>query len=104
MDSATLDRFLEYRRKLFALIERALKRDGHCKSYEGRLELHFPCYFDDANEGYLIRLACYVLGPLRSYDYSGRSWEQCLDKAEKDLEAFAYQEFECLEQEQEPPQ
>ena len=83
--SAWLDRLGVYRAKLFAEIERELKLDGHCKSYEGRIELHWPCYFGG---DYSIHLACYVLGPSRGYDYYGQSWDECLDKAEADLEVW----------------
>lgn len=83
--SDLLGRLEAYRAKLFAEIKRELEIDGHCKSYEGRVELHWPCYFGGE---YSIHLACYVLGPARGYDYYGETWDECFDKAEADLDSW----------------
>lgn len=77
-----LGRLMEYRKRLFAEIAKQLALDGHCKSYEGRIELYWPCYFGGKH---VLHLACYVLGPTRGYDYEGDSWDECIAKANDDL-------------------
>ena len=86
-------RFLALRRKVMAGIKKALAIDCSCKSYEGLMELviEFPDYFemdrseDDAPNWYVIRLHCYVLGPARHYEWRGRTLDEALDAAEKEI-------------------
>jgi len=86
------------RAELFQFIARSLAEDGHCKSYEGALEIHLPNYFEENatkdDYGWLragawgIGLHCYLLGPNRHYLWSGESFEQALIKAETDIRAW----------------
>lgn len=86
-------RFLALRRKIMAGIKKALEIDCSCKSYEGFMELviEFPDYFeldnseDDAPNRYVVRLHCYVLGPARHYEWRGRTLDEALDAAEKEI-------------------
>lgn len=79
-----LARFMTYRKRLFAAICIALAEDGHHKSYEGTVGLIFPHYFHNEDD-FIITVDCYVLGPARHYSYSGKTPDECLDKAERDL-------------------
>lgn len=86
-------RFLALRRKVMAGIKNALAIDCSCKSYEGFMELviEFPDYFEmdgseeDTPNWYVIRLHCYVLGPARHYEWRGRTLDEALDAAEKEI-------------------
>ena len=80
-----LPRFISYREKLFAAIYKEVEEDGGGKSYDGILQLQFPGAFESEGE-YTIILKCYILGPRREYFYKGKSFEEALIKAEKDLE------------------
>lgn len=92
MDEA-YKRFLALRRKVMAGIKKALAIDCTCKSYEGFMELviEFSDYFEmgeseeDAPNQYVIRLHCYVLGPARHYEWRGRTLDEALDAAEKEI-------------------
>ena len=86
------ERFFELRKKVMKAIERELDSDPHCKSYEGAFEwtVCYPNYFeDDAGDmgatHFVLTLHCYVLGPARHYDWHGKTMEEVLDKAEKDI-------------------
>lgn len=83
--SNLLERLEAYRTKLFDEIKLELKINGHCKRYDGRVELHWPCYLEDE---YSIHLTCYVLGPSSSYNYCGKTWNECFNKAEADLDSW----------------
>ena len=86
-------RFLALRRRVMAAIKKALEIDPGCKSYEGCMELliEYPNYFElneseeDTPSWYEIRLHCYVLGPARHYEWMGRTLNEALDKAEKEI-------------------
>ena len=85
-------RLLGLRKRLFLMIAAQLKEDPCCKSYEGALEVscEYPCYFDDSEAEhrpsyYCITVHCYVLGPARHYEFTGRSLNDALDKFEKAL-------------------
>ncbi len=92
MDEA-YKRFLALRRKVMVGIKKALAIDSTCKSYEGFMELviEFPDYFEmdrsveDAPNWYVIKLHCYVLGPARHYEWRGRTLDEALDAAEKEI-------------------
>lgn len=95
-DKTVADEFLAlhlFRRRAFRLIKRALELDGHHKSYEGTVELRFPSYFEEeAQSGsgaerpeYTITLNCYVLGPGRHHQWSGRTIQEAVDKANESL-------------------
>jgi len=74
-------------------IKKALEIDPCCKTYEGHMELlfEFPDYFELAGSGedapnwYVISLHCYVLGPARHYEWKGRTLDEALDAAEKEI-------------------
>lgn len=92
MNQELLERFLKLRQFTFNAIERALKRDGHHKSYEGSFLIAFPNYFQRNNDSewvdsyrWGIELDCYVLGPNRHYNWYGKTFKEALEKAEKDL-------------------
>lgn len=84
-----------YRERLFEAITRALKIDGHCKSYEGALEILAPSAFGG---DWSIELHCYVLGPHRHYTFAGATLSDCVDKANDALDTWI---DELVEQENE---
>lgn len=92
MTPELLDRFLAIRAELFAAIEKALAKDGHCKSYEGAFSIAWPNYFDDHStdpyDRWAIRLNCYVVGPSRHYEWRGMTFENALEKCESDVRAW----------------
>lgn len=95
MNQLQKDRFARLRKMVAQEIDRQLAIDSYCKSYEGTWELTicFPNYFEDetatANpDFYQIGLHCYVIGPGRHYDWSGKSWDECLTKAELNIEKW----------------
>lgn len=86
--------FSRLRALTFEGIKRALE-DGGGKSYEGRFEIHFPDYFDGAafslihdNVPWAIRLHCYVLGPSRHYEWTGKTFMECIEAAVRDVTAW----------------
>jgi hypothetical protein len=83
-----LGRLAEYRERLFAAIARRLAEDGHCKSYEGRLEVGLPNYFDREGGDVSLVLRCYVLGPSRMYEWHGKTLGACVRQAEADLDKW----------------
>ena len=89
MKTNSIDRFLTLREKVFFAIQKELQMDGHHKSYEGTFEITtcYPNYFDNANEPdfYTITLHCYVLGPKRHYEWVGKTLDEALDNAEREI-------------------
>jgi len=92
INEGEMNRFLKLRQLTLDAVGRALKRDGHCKSYEGTFEIVvcYPNYFEERLDNlgelvYIITLHCYVLGPGRHYDWRGKAFKEALKKAEKDL-------------------
>lgn len=87
-------RFLALRRRVMQAIRRALAEDSCCKSYEGTFELlvSYPDYFDgehtDKPDFFKIVLHCYVLGHSRHYEWTGKSFKEALDSAEKEIETW----------------
>ena len=88
-------RFDALRKKVMAAIAKELAIDPYCKSYEGTFEWTtcYPNYFDDENgeeapNFYVLTLHCYVLGPARHYRWEGRTREEVLYRAERDIESW----------------
>lgn len=101
MNQQQRDRFARLRKMVAKEIERQLAIDCLCKSYEGTWELtvSYPNYFEDEAatakpDFYQIVLHCYVIGPHRHYDFSGKSWDECLEKCENAVASW------CAEQEE----
>lgn len=94
------ERFRKLRKKVMDGIKKALDEDGHCKSYEGAFEVKtcFPNYFDDEEstqgaEFYVITLHCYVLGYARHYKWSGKTFAEALEKAEREIESWLQEDI-----------
>lgn len=84
-----LMRFAQLRGELFAFIGMALKENGHCKSYEGAMQIGFPDYFSADDDGaWSVSLDCYVIGPSRHYTWTGKNFTEALDKAEKEIRGW----------------
>lgn len=101
MNQVQMSRFNRLRKMVAEEIARQLAIDCHCKSYEGTWELtvSYPNYFEDETatarpDFYQIALHCYVIGPSRHYDWSGKSWDECLAKCELDIDKWCPVEVE----------
>ena len=84
--------FLNLRKTVWDYIAEYLKDDAGHKSYEGTFELTvcYPDYFTgdgyaSGPEALIVTLHCYVLGPGRHYSWKGKTWEQALRRAERDI-------------------
>ena len=101
MNQLQRERFCRLRKIVAKEIERQLAIDDHCKSYEGTWELTicYPNYFEDETatakpDFYQITLHCYVLGSGRHHDWSGKSWDECLNKCELDIDNWCAEEVD----------
>lgn len=95
MNQLQMQRFNRLRKMVAEEICACLALDGHCKSYEGTWELFvsYPDYFEDETATakpnfYQISLHCYLIGPSRHYDWDGKSWDECLNKCELDIDEW----------------
>ncbi len=88
ISSEEMTQFLCLRTDIFNLIERSLKLDGHCKSYEGALSIHWPNYFEDNDGVMCVELACYVLGDTRIHQWKGKTLAEALSKMCADVERW----------------
>lgn len=93
MNQSQMQRFSRLRKKVALAIAKYLEDDCGHKSYEGTWELlvSYPSYFEDETatakpDYYKITLHCYVIGPSRHYDWSGKSWDECLNRCELDID------------------
>lgn len=72
-------------------VEAALRVDGHCKSYEGRIELlvEVPSYHErEALTHWTLTLHCYVLGPGRHYTWHATSEDDLFRVATRDVQGW----------------
>ena len=87
-----LTEFLRLREKIFECLRHCLEEDDHCKSYEGALSVEYilPNYFEKKvkTPSWNIHLDCYLIGPERHYDWQGKTFEDVLAKATKDIECW----------------
>jgi hypothetical protein len=84
------------RENVFAHIKRSLEECGHCKSYEGRINICLPNYFmQDDEEGWSLELHCYLIEPSRHYEWKGASLSECITKAEKDIDHWTHPEYQA---------
>ena len=79
------------RSQIFSRIPKALERSGgHCKSYEGRIDVSFPNFFASQEGGehtnrWSVELHLYLIGPHRHYDYAGETLLECVEKMEAEV-------------------
>lgn len=101
-DAATdFERFHRLREKTFAGIRKALEaNDGYGKPYEGAFEItqEYPNFYDDpdATSAPIVRikLHCYILGPARHYEWTGKTFVEALAKAEHDISDWISESME----------
>jgi len=92
ISSEEMDRFLCLRTRIFGLIDKAIEQDdGHHKSYEGQISIHWPNRFEDSSGVLSIELACYVLGPSRKYHWEGKTLTEALDKMVVDVDVWEHE-------------
>lgn len=88
-----LERFYALRQYVFDNIKQALAEDSHCKSYEGSMSIQFPDYFDGLlSDSWAITLDCYVFGPNRHYRWTGDTFLEALEKAEKEIKSWTHEQ------------
>jgi hypothetical protein len=63
-------------------VERAYAIDGYGKSYDGRLVVVMPGASETV---WRVTLDCYVLGPSRSYDWTGATLGEVVECAAVDV-------------------
>ena len=93
MNPSDIVKFLGLRTRLFSAIEKQFEEseDGHCKSYEGAMAIHFPNYFEDRGEGRMgsdswgVTLDLYVIGPSRHYGWWAPTLSEAIDKATAEI-------------------
>lgn len=83
------DNIQQFRDLVYKGVARALELYGHCKSYEGAIDIHYPGYHHKDGKGdYYVELHCYVLGPSRHYTWWGDSVDDALSKATVDVQKW----------------
>lgn len=95
------DKFLKLRRYVLDALDKVDMSYGH-KSYDGTFELllSYPNYFDEENgrtdepDFYQITLHCYVLGPNRHYEWSGKTLAEAVDRCYRDVSQWIKEEQE----------
>jgi hypothetical protein len=85
MTPAWMEKLEAFRAYVFEAIRKSLEEDGHCKSYEGAVAIHWPNYFEQDQPQYGVHLSCYLIGPTRGYDWTAPTIEAALDKALHDV-------------------
>jgi hypothetical protein len=85
MTPADVVALARFRERLHDAVNRSLALDGHCKSYEGAIEICTPSVFDDE---WIVKVHCYVLGPHRHYSFTGNRFEIALNKADEELTSW----------------
>jgi len=81
----------DFRELVYAGVQQALAKDGHCKHYEGTVEYTVVCpsYFErDAHCVHQLELDCYVLGPSRHYKWAGARVEELFARATADVQTW----------------
>lgn len=96
------ERFCRLRKTVARTIDEYLKEDCGHKSYEGTWELliSFPNFFEDETaeakpDFYQIKLHCYIVGPGRHYEWSGKNWNDALKKCKKDVYEWCREDGEA---------
>lgn len=94
--------FLDLRRWFLEQLKKVDMSNG-CKSYEGAFELFvsYPDVFEywkdeikDESDFVKITLHCYVVGPNRHYDWTGKNIHEAVVKCRKDLEQWCKEDIE----------
>ena len=100
MDQEFFEQFTRLRKLVNSGIEHYLKEDCGHKSYEGAWDITFgyPNYFeDDTGEAppcyCKIELHCYVIGPSRHYEWTGKTSIEALRKAQADVRKWVHEEM-----------
>lgn len=97
------EEFLDLRKWFLGQVEKAVKQRECHKSYEGTFELHiqYPDYFEysdnnilDKPDAFAIVLHCYVIGPQRHYEWSGKDLKKIVNKCRTDLEQWCKEDIE----------
>lgn len=85
------DRFYALRKELHSAINSVIETGEPGKSYEGEMAVtvQFPGVYDDRDEPEVrIHADVYLVGPHRHYDWTGRTFSEALDRAEKEIRGW----------------
>lgn len=91
MNIEHIERFQKLHHKVKEACEQVVNEGGCSKSYDGRMSfsIDLPAFYEeDQAPLYHIHLQCYLIGPARSYDWFGLTSDECLDKAEADIDYY----------------
>ena len=97
------EKLLEIRRLLKEAYDHYFKHgDGHCKSAEGKISVHFGNYWEDGDDLIIrcVEIYSYVLGPTRSHYFD--SLDEALETVKqwhKNEMIYDYEQAEKDEQE-----
>lgn len=93
-----LEQLEKIKEKLFAAISLSYHSCGGGKSSDGVFSIHFPGYNECASD-WSIELYCYALGPSRKYAWSGRNLGDVIERVEKDVDYWLWEEVESAKEE-----
>ena len=91
MNPEIIERFKQLHLKVKSACNQAVNEGAGGKSYDGTMKFSIdlpPFYEEDFKPLYHINLQCYLIGPSRSYDWFGVTAEECLEKAESDIDYY----------------
>ncbi len=82
---------LEFRAFVFNKIQQILEdpeHDGHHKSYEGAVSIHYGNYWN--KESIILELKSYILCPSRNHYWYGTNLEELLKRATEEIKNWDY--------------
>lgn len=91
MNIEHIKRFQKLHLKVTDACKQAVNDGAGSKSYDGMMNfsIDLPAFYeDDSAPLYHIHLQCYLIGPTRSYDWFGLNADECLNKAEADIQYY----------------
>lgn len=84
-------RFQKLHSQVINACKQAVSEGSGSKSYDGQMSfsIDLPAFYEgDITPIYHIHLQCYLIGPTRSYDWFAATAEECLNKAETDINYY----------------
>lgn len=96
MNIEHIERFQKLHLQVKNACKQVVSDGGGSKSYDGMMNfsIDLPAFYEeDQAPLYHIHLQCYLIGPTRSYDWFGLTPDECLNKAEADINFYINSEF-----------
>lgn len=91
MNIEDIQRFQKLHRQVVDACKQAVSDGGGSKSYDGRMSfsIDLPAFYEEDSAPLChIHLQCYLIGPTSSYDWFGMNADECLNKAEADINYY----------------